>query len=173
MKQKIFGEKDQNWIFKKKEDNYYFPTFDGDPLNFCSFNRKDRATEGFSIIKNEKNDIFDNAINIKDNNKNNNKKDEFMEMINSQDFIEGYWEQNEHTKVIIEKYEKEYKLIKGLKNKNIDDKTAITILVIYFIYKEHSNSLNDLLMIIKKSKKFIKKAANDSYENIIKEANIN
>ena len=172
MKQKIFGEKDQNWIFKKKEDNF-FPTFDGGPLSFCGFNRKDRATEGFSIIKNEKNDIFDNAINIKDNNKNNNKKDEFMEMINSQDFIEGYWEQNKHTKVIIEKYEKEYKLIKGLKNKNIDDKTAITILVIYFIYKEHSNSLNDLLMIIKKSKKFIKKAANDSYENIIKEANIN
>ena len=60
-----------------------------------------------------------------------------------------------------------------MKNKSIDDKTAITILVIYFINKEHANFLNDLLMIIKKAKKFIQKTINDSYENIIKEANIN
>ena len=96
-----------------------------------------------------------------------------MEMIHTQDFIEGCWEENDKTKKIIEKYEKEYELIKGVKNKNIDDKTAITILIIYFINKEHSDSLNDLIMVIKKAKMFIQKVTNDSYENIIREVNIN
>ena len=100
-------------------------------------------------------------------------QNDFMEIINTQDFIEGYWEENEKTKKIIEKYEKEYKLIKELKNKKIDEKTAVTILMIYFIYKEHSNSLNDLLLIIKKAEMFIQRVLNDSYENIIKEININ
>ena len=76
-------------------------------------------------------------------------------------------------KKIIEKYEKEYKLIKELNDKNIDEKTAITILIIYYINKEHNESLNDLLMVIKKAKQFIQKVTNDTYENIIKEVNIN
>ena len=126
--------------------------------------------EGFANKESNDNNNDNYLSNNYDNNK---EKDEFMKMVNSQDFIEGYWEQNEYTKIIIEKYEKEYNLIKGLKNKSIDDKTAITILVIYFINKEHANFLNDLLMIIKKAKKFIQKTINDSYENIIKEANIN
>ena len=100
-------------------------------------------------------------------------KDEFIEMINTQDFIEGYWKENEYTKKIIKKYEKEFKLIKGLKNKNIDDKTAITIIIIYFINKEHPKKLDSLLMIIKKAKIYIQKTLNDTYENIIKQANIN
>ena len=56
-----------------------------------------------------------------------------MEMINTQDFIEEFWGKNEYTKKIIEKYEREYKLIKELKKKKIDEKTAITILIIYYI----------------------------------------
>ena len=92
-----------------------------------------------------------------------------MEMINSQDYIEGYWEENEYTKLVKEKYLKEYEILKGLNNKNIDDKTALTILIIYFINKEHPELLNELLMIIKKAKMFIQKITNDSYDNIIKE----
>ena len=91
-----------------------------------------------------------------------------MKMINTQDFIEGYWEENDYTKIVIEKYEKEFKLIKEIKNKNINDKVALTLLIIYFINKEHSESLNDLMLIIKKAKLFIKKETNDTYENIIK-----
>ena len=91
-----------------------------------------------------------------------------MKMINTQDFIEGYWEENEYTKIIKEKYKKEYEILKGLKDKNIDDKTAITILIIYFINKEHSELLNDLIMIIKKANLYIQKITKDKYENIIK-----
>jgi uncharacterized protein YegL len=102
-----------------------------------------------------------------------NNKEHIMKMINTQDFIEGYWEENAYTKIIKQKYKKEYNLIKRLKNKNIDDNIALTILIIYFINKEHSELLNDLLMIIKKAKIFIEKKTKDKYENIIKKSGIN
>ena len=100
------------------------------------------------------------------------KKENIMKLINTQDFIDGYWEENEYTKIIKEKYQKEYNLLKGLKTKNINDKIALTILIIYFINKEHSELLADLLMILKKAKIYIQKEAKDSYENIIKELGI-
>ena len=93
-----------------------------------------------------------------------------MEVINTQDFIEGFWEENEKTKYIKEKYIKAFDL---LKNKNLNDITSITILLIYFINKEHPELLDELLMIIKKAKEFIIKSANISYEEIIKEINDN
>ena len=93
-----------------------------------------------------------------------------MKMINTQDFIDGYWEENDYTKIIKEKYQKEFCL---LKDKKIHDKVAITILVILYINKEYQELLNELLMIIKKAKIYIQKETNNSYENIIKELNIN
>ena len=96
-----------------------------------------------------------------------------MKMINTQDFIDGFWEENNYTKIIKEKYQKEFDLLKNLKNKNINDRTALTILIIYFINKEHFELLKDLIMIIKKGKIFIQKETNDSYENIIKEIGLN
>ena len=96
-----------------------------------------------------------------------------MKMINTQDFIDGCWEENEYTKIIKDKYKKEFNLLKGIKNKNISDKNALTILIIYFINKEHSELLADLLMIFKKAKIYIKKEINDSYENIIKLIGLN
>ena len=102
-----------------------------------------------------------------------NGKENIMKMINTQDFIDGYQEENEYTKIIKQKYQKEFDLLKGLKNKNINDKIALTILIIYFINKEHSELLKDLIMIIKKGKIFIQKETKDNYENIIKEIGLN
>ena len=96
-------------------------------------------------------------------------KENLMKMINTQDFIDGFWDENNYTKIIKEKYQKEFDLLKNLENKNINDKIALTVLVIYFITKEHSELLKDLIMIIKKGKIFIQKETNDNYENIIKE----
>ena len=98
-----------------------------------------------------------------------NDKDYIMTLINTQDFIEGYWEENEKTKNIEIKYDKEFNL---LKNKNFSDNVSITVLIIFFINKEHPQLLDELLMIIKKAKEFIKKSTNISYEDIIKEINI-
>jgi hypothetical protein len=117
-------------------------------------------SEGIEDKKIEKNEIKPDLKNT----------DYVMEIINTQDFIEGFWEENEKTKCIKEKYNKAFDL---LKNKNINDNTSITILLIYFINKEHPELLDELLMIIKKAKEFIKKSTNISYEDIIKEININ
>ena len=102
-------------------------------------------------------------------------KDDVMKIINSQDFIDGFWEINELTEIVKEKYKKEYDLLKGIKNNKImiNDKVAITILIIYFINKEHAELLDELLMIIAKAKIFISNEAKESYENIIKEIGIN
>ena len=95
-----------------------------------------------------------------------------MKIINTQDFVGGFWDINEQTKIIKEKYEKEFELLKNLKNKTIDDKIAITILIIFFINKEHSELLKELVMIIKKGKLYIQEKTKDTYENIIKEIGI-
>ena len=104
-----------------------------------------------------------------------NKKDDIMKIINSQDFINGFWEINEITKIIKEKFIKEYDSLKGIRNNKIiiNEKVAITILIIYFINKEHPELLDELLMIIEKAKIFISNEAKESYENIIKEIGIN
>ena len=94
---------------------------------------------------------------------------EIKDIINEQNFVEGFWAINNKTEKIKEKYEKEFKLLKEIKNKNINDNTAINILVIYFINKEYPELIDELLLIIQKAKKFIKENAKDSYENIIKE----
>ena len=73
------------------------------------------------------------------------------------------------TNLIKEKYIKEYDLIKVLKNININYRIAMTILMIYFINKEHSNLLKELSLIITKAKIYINKETKNTYENIIKE----
>ena len=97
------------------------------------------------------------------------KKDDIMIIINSQNFIEGFWDINNKTKIIKKKYENEFKL---LKEKNIDDIVAITIIIVYFINKEHKELIEELVMILKKSKLYIQDKGGDSYENIIKKAGI-
>ena len=101
-----------------------------------------------------------------------NDKDDIMKMINTQDFINGFWDDNEYTKIIKEKYKKEYNLLKEIKNINITEKVAITFLIIYFVNKEHPELLDELILIIKKAKIFILNETKETYENIIKEIKV-
>ena len=101
-----------------------------------------------------------------------NNKEEVMKILNTQNFIQGFWNENKETKYIKEKYKKEFDLLKKLKKIKISDQVAMTILVIYFIYKEHPELLAELSRIIKKAKLYITKETNNSYDNIIKEINI-
>ena len=102
-----------------------------------------------------------------------NEKERIMKMVGTQNFVEGFWEDNEYTKEIKNKYQKEYEQIKGIKNKNMNDTIALTILIIYFLNKEHPNLISELIMIIKKAKQFISKKTKDNYDNIIKEIGLN
>ena len=164
-------------LFSKKSSNS-----DNKKIILDKKEEEDKTNKVDNEIKNEikeedKNEIKINENNdkkeCKDNNeneeKNNNKEINVKEIVNDQNFVEGYWEISEKTKKIKEKYENEFKLLKELKDKNINDNIAITILIIYFINKEHSELLNELFLIIQKAKNYIKKNTNDSYENIIKE----
>ena len=123
-------------------------------------------------IENKTNNKIDNAENKIDNEDKKISVLEIKKIIDYQNFVEGYWEINEKTKKIQEIYENEFKLLKELKDKKISDNIAITILIVYCINKEHSELLKELFMIIQKAKKFIKKNANDTYENILKEIGI-
>ena len=131
----------------------------GDGLIGSNYNHYEKESTKEEIIEKKEQQLEKEEIEL-------NNKDNIMKMINTQDFIEGYWEENEYTKIVKVKYKNEFEL---LKRKSIDDKTAITILIIYFIDKEYSDLLADLLMIIKKAKIYIQKITKEKYENIIKE----
>ena len=97
-----------------------------------------------------------------------NSKDDIMKIIDTLDFVNGFWDINEYTEIIKEKYKREYNLLKE-KNKNINNKVAITILIIYFVNKEHPELLKELIMIIRKAKIFILNETKNTYENIVKD----
>ena len=93
-------------------------------------------------------------------------KEDIIKIIRTQDFVNGFWEINEYTEIIKEKYKKEFNLLKN--KKSINDKVSITILIIYFINKDHPELSEELQMIIKKAKLFIINETKDTYENIIR-----
>ena len=112
------------------------------------------------------------AIEKEEENIDMNEKENIMKMIGTQNFIEGFWEENEYTKKIKDKYKKEYDLIKGMKNKNMNEKIALTILILYVLNKDYPHLISELVMIIKKARQFILKETKDNYDNIIKEIGI-
>lgn len=66
------------------------------------------------------------------------------------------------------KYKNEFDSLKKI---NIDDIIAITILVIYYLRRDHLLEVYDeFTMIFKKAQLFIKNKTGYSYENIIKKA---
>ena len=94
-------------------------------------------------------------------------------LISKQNFVEGFWDLNEITELVKNKYNKNFNSLKEIKDKTIDDRVAITILIIYFITKKHSELLNELIMIMEKAKSFINKETKDSDESIIKQIGLN
>ena len=88
--------------------------------NFLNDNDNDNEND-------EENDIVNNFIlNVIeekkiDLNDKNNKKD-IKYIIYTQDFIKGFWNYNDLTKLVKEKYEKEYEIFKKLNN----DKVCMT-----------------------------------------------
>jgi hypothetical protein len=162
-------------IFKccKKKRNYEYKEDIKDIQKEQTNNNIIKDINSFDNDMNSEDIKSDIRINIKelnnDNIKNNKlEKDELMKIINLQDFIDGFWEYNENTKYVKEKYEKEYEILKNDKILNNNDKIIITILIIYYIEKEYPELLNELSLVIKKAKIFINKETKSSFEEIIK-----
>ena len=198
MKLKILGNKEDNVIPILRREEYYERDemccadmacddedecdigccYDDDDVDECCMSSppaRDYCYEkGSSNSDKESDEEQEKKEAIKQEEKSNgNEKENIMEMVGTQNFVEGYWEENERTKKIKTKYEKEYEQIKGIKDKNMNDTIALTILIIYFLNKEYPDLISELIMIIKKAKQFILKQTKDSYDNIIKELGLN
>ena len=104
---------------------------------------------------------------------NNNKmiKDDINRIIMSQDIIEGFWDENEETKSLIDiitlnKFNKIKDNINNVYKGPNEIKLLYTILVIYFLKTKCSERLEELRLIINKANKYLKQNR-INYENII------
>ena len=94
-------------------------------------------------------------------------KKDFMKIIFKQNIVEGFWDiKFKKNQLKKNPFEKEFNI---LKEKNIDDITALTIIITYYIEKDFGE---EMVMIINKAKFFIKNKVCDSYENIIRKTGL-
>ena len=143
-----------------------------------------------NIIENSLNDdCLNNSVNSNNYNicnelTNNNKniktcleiektKINFDAIIQSQNIIEGNWENNNEVKNLIEEENIIYEKINKISDKyNItEEEGKITLFVLYYIYTKKQEKINELKFIINKAKAYIKKIYNLEYEEISKEIN--
>ncbi len=101
-----------------------------------------------------------------------NEKENVIEIIKSQNFEEGFWDINEKTMNIKNKYENEFNKLKQLNDINIDDIIVMTIIVLYFIYKDQKELVDEFVMFIKNAKLYIKNKTGENYDNIIKKVGL-
>jgi hypothetical protein len=109
---------------------------------------------------------------IKDKFENDKSKNYVTKLIISQNIIEGYWDENEETKELMNIFqqakidqiiEKIKSLNKGEENEN---KIKYTILVIYYLNTEYSDKIDEYILIINKGKKYLLNQG-IKYEDII------
>ena len=98
-------------------------------------------------------------------------KDDITRIIMSQDIIEGFWEENEDTKKIIniitiDKFNHIKNNVILLKKGANEMKIIYTILVIYYLNTKYTARLNEFRLVLNKANKFL---INNGikYENII------
>ena len=86
------------------------------------------------------------------------------DIIFSQNICEGFWNINSQTELVKSKYLLDFKF---LRSENYDDITSITILIIYFLNKEHKELSSKLAILFKKAKLYIKNKTGISYKKIV------
>ena len=109
---------------------------------------------------------------IQDKFENDNSKNYITKLIISQNIIEGYWDENEETKELMNifqqaKIDQIIEKIKSLnKEEENENKIKYTILVIYYLNTEYSDKIDEYILIINKGKKYLIKQG-IKYEDII------
>ena len=172
MKTIIIGNKENNVIVSQQ--NRYRGLVGSSCKSSPLTSSLSKQSSGFSFgISNIFKSVGDSIKNLFSFKMNQTQSNDIMTTINTQNFVSGFWDINDKTKKIKNLYEKEFNLLINLKDKNIDNTIAMTIIMIYFINKQHSELLKELIMIIKKAKLYIQEKTKNSYENIIKEIGLN
>ena len=162
------------------QENDDYPILDDKPL-LDEFEMLEKKKYGKNKNNNDKNikDLLENINYYSEDvshlkNKENDSKLNLGEIenvkmiIKCQNFIEGFFSINKKTEILKEKYKNEFNLLKQFKDKNIDDIVAMTIIIVYFVNKEHPELIPELIMIIKKAKLYVESKTGISYENLIK-----
>ena len=111
---------------------------------------------------------FNISVNKKKN-ENNNQFNDLQKIIMSQDIIEGYWEENENTKNIENKFKEIFNKISNFieSNENIKNKSKVkyTFIILYYLINGEKEKLNENKLIINKGKKYLN-SNNTSYDEI-------
>ena len=120
----------------------------------------DDKNETISFAKSSapKSTTIKNLNNKINNNNDEQKKFSLNDMILTQDIIDGFWDENKHTKFILSKYQKEYNKIENyLKEINCKEykNMAVTFIILYYLKKEESSKLQSYMIIINKAETFL------------------
>ena len=102
---------------------------------------------------------------------NNPKNNSEMDLIMSQDAIEGFWDENEETKKLIDiisldKFNKIENKVNALNKLENGKKIIYTILVIYYLKTNLVQKLNEFKLVLLKAYKFLKENG-INYDNIV------
>ena len=89
----------------------------------------------------------------------------------TQDVIEGFWDENEETKRLINimtwnKFNNIKNKVKALNKGEKENKIIFTILVMYYLNEKCSKRLNEFRLVLNKANKYLK-SNGITYESII------
>ena len=144
--------------------------------NISNFNMNNNNMSNFNLNNNNSincaNNSNKNAFNIESSlSKGNMNANDDINLIMSQDVMEGYWDENDETKKIIDiitldKFNKIKNTINALNKGENEIKIIYTILVIYYLKTNLSEKIKDYRLVISKANKFLEENGID-YDYII------
>ena len=114
---------------------------------------------------------YENEYNEKYTNKGDSNSHVEMNIIISQDIIEGFWNENDKTKKLIDiitsdKFEKIKNKVIALNKGENEIKIIYTILVIYYMKTKCADNLDEYILVINKANKFLEKNG-INYDDIV------
>ena len=145
-------------------------------MNCCNMNTIKESSSPNSINQHNINFLINSSNNNLSNfksflSKRNRNTNDDINLIMSQDIMDGYWDENDETKKIIDfitldKFNEIKNKINALNKGENEIKIIYTILVIYYLKTNLSEKIKDYRLVINKANKFLEENGID-YDNII------
>ena len=139
-------------------------------VNLVPYKSKDRDHLVYGCCM-ERSARYEKKYNEKSLNKGDSNSHVEMNIIISQDIIEGFWNENDKTKKLIDiitsdKFEKIKNKVIALNKGENEIKIIYTILVIYYMKTKCADNLDEYVLVINKANKFLEKNGID-YDDIV------